>query len=81
MSKYRIPRFVSVVSILLGWVMALGIALFMALALLRILPPSLFVLSLIQLTPFLILGILLAMLGHIASAVFDIADSATRPGA
>lgn len=80
MSKYRIPRFVCVVSVVLGWVMALGIAVFMALALLRILPPSLFVLSLIQLTPFLILGILLAMLGHIASAVFDIADSVTRPG-
>jgi len=62
-------------------VMALGIAIFMALALLRILPPSLFVLSLIQLTPFLILGMLLAMLGHIASAVFDIADSVTRSGA
>lgn len=80
MSRYRTPRFVSAVSIVLGWVMALGIAVFMALALLRIIPPSLFVLSLIQLTPFLVLGIVLATLGHIAGAVFDIADSAGKPG-
>lgn len=81
LSKYRIPRFVSVVSIVLGWLMAISIAVFMALALLRILPPGLVVLSLIQLTPFLILGMLLAMLGHIAVAVFDIADSAAKQGA
>jgi hypothetical protein len=53
----------------------------MVLSAIGILPPSLLVLSLIQLTPFLILGILLAMIGHVASAVFDIADSVVNPGA
>ncbi len=79
MSRYRIQRKVCTAAIVLGWGMSLAIALVMLLALLRILPPALAIVSGLQLTPFLCLGLLLAMFAHVANAVFDIADHLTRP--
>ena len=79
MSRYRIPRMVCTVSIVLGWGVSLAVALVMVLALLRILPPAFIILSGLQLTPFLLLGLLLAMFSHVANAVFDIADHLAKP--
>lgn len=81
MPDYRAPRIVSTLVSILGWIVAGAAALVLLLSLLRILPPFLFIVSLIHLPTFLAVGLGLVLLGHVARAIFDIADYCNRPRA
>ena len=81
MSNYRMPRIVSTLVLVLGWVIASAAALVLLLSILKILPPAFLIVSLVQLPTFLAFGLVLVLLSHVARAVFDIADSCNRGGA
>jgi len=79
--SYRVPRIVSMLVSTLGWIVVGAAALILLLTLLRLLPPFLFFVSLIHLPTFLAVGLGLVLLGHVARAIFDIADYCNRPRA
>ena len=81
MSNYRVPRILSTLVLVLGWIIAGSAALVLLLSLLKILPPAFLIVSLAQLPTFLAFGLVLVLLSHVAKAVFDIADGHDRGGA